>query len=122
FVPRALSHDLLSPDGGPSCQYHLMCAQGHLLRKEFDAANESLQEASQVDHQNPDVWALTGHLRYLSGRKGEARQSYEHALSLVADASEMHSVYLRLGSIYLQEGEVITDHLLYVRMSNVCTQ
>ncbi|XP_069840411.1 cilia- and flagella-associated protein 70 [Dendropsophus ebraccatus] len=105
FVQRALSHELLSPDGGPSCKYHLLCAQVHLLRKEYDAANENLKEASQIDHQNPDVWALTGHLQYMSGRKGEARQCYEHALSLVTDASELHSVYLRLGSIYLQEGE-----------------
>ncbi|XP_040296096.1 cilia- and flagella-associated protein 70 isoform X2 [Bufo bufo] len=105
LVQRALAHELLCPDGGPSCRYHLMCAQVHLLRKEFEAANENLREASQVDHQNPDVWALTGHVRYMSGRKGEARQCYEHALSLVADASELHSFYLRLGSIYLQEGE-----------------
>ncbi|XP_063791124.1 cilia- and flagella-associated protein 70 isoform X2 [Pseudophryne corroboree] len=105
FVQKALSHELLCPEGGPSCSYHLMCAQMHLLRKEYDAANENLQRASEIDHQNPDVWALTGHLRYLSGRKGEARECYEHTLSLVADASEMHSVYLRLGSIYLQEGE-----------------
>ncbi|XP_075686885.1 cilia- and flagella-associated protein 70 isoform X2 [Rhinoderma darwinii] len=115
FVQRALSHELLSPDGGPSCQYHLMCAQVHLLRKEFDAANENLREASQVNHQNPDVWALTGHMRYMSGRKGEARQCYEHALSLVADASEMHSVYLRLGSIYLQEGEFEKAKNTYLR-------
>ncbi|KAM4697702.1 cilia- and flagella-associated protein 70 [Rhinophrynus dorsalis] len=105
FVQRALAHELLSPDGGPSCQYHLMCAQMHLQRKEFDEANQSLQEASHIDHQNPDMWALTGHLHFLSGRKSEARDCYDHTLSLVADASEMHSVYLRLGSIYLEEGE-----------------
>ncbi|XP_056392450.1 cilia- and flagella-associated protein 70 [Hyla sarda] len=123
FVQRALSHELLSPDGGPSCKYHLMCAQVNLLRKEFDAANENLQEASQVDHQNPDVWALIGHLRYMSGKKGEARQCYEHALSLVADASELHSVYLRLGSIYLQEGEfekAKKTYLLACKRSPTC--
>ncbi|XP_073414691.1 cilia- and flagella-associated protein 70 isoform X2 [Dendrobates tinctorius] len=123
FVQRALAHELLSPDGGPSCQYHLMCAQVHLLRKEFDAAHENLREASQVDHQNPDVWALTGHVQYMSGRKGEARQCYEHALNLVDDASDMHPVYLRLGSIYLQEGEfekAKTTYLLACRRSPTC--
>ncbi|XP_077130330.1 cilia- and flagella-associated protein 70 isoform X4 [Ranitomeya variabilis] len=123
FVQRALSHELLSLDGGPSCQYHLMCAQVHLLRKEFDAAHENLREAAQVDHQNPDVWALTGHVQYTSGRKGEARQSYEHALSLVDDASDTHPVYLRLGSIYLQEGEfekAKTTYLLACRRSPTC--
>ncbi|XP_068099603.1 cilia- and flagella-associated protein 70 isoform X2 [Hyperolius riggenbachi] len=123
FVQRALAHDLLSPDGGPSCQYHVMCAQVNLLRRDFDAANENLQEASQIDHQNPDVWALTGHLRYLSGRKGEAQECYEHTLNLVNDASEMHPIYLRLGSIYLQEGEyekAKNTYLLACKKSPTC--
>ncbi|XP_075035232.1 cilia- and flagella-associated protein 70 isoform X2 [Mixophyes fleayi] len=123
FVQKVLSHELLCPDGGASCGYHLMCAQMQLLRKEFDAANENLLKASQIDHQNPDVWALTGHLRYLSGRKGEARECYEHTLSLVADASEIHSVYLRLGSIYLQEGEyekAKNTYLLACKRSPTC--
>ncbi|XP_077305661.1 cilia- and flagella-associated protein 70 isoform X2 [Lithobates pipiens] len=123
FVQRALAHELLSPDGGPSCKYYLMCAQINLLRKEFDAANENLQEASQIDHQNPDVWAFTGHLRYLSGRKGEARECYEHTLSLVSDASDMHPIYLRLGSIYLQEGEyekAKKTYLLACKRSPTC--
>ncbi|KAM9305428.1 cilia- and flagella-associated protein 70 [Gastrophryne carolinensis] len=123
FVQRALAHELVSPDGGPSCQYYLMCAQINLLQKEFDAANQNLQEASQIDHQNPDVWALTGHLRYLSGRKSEARECYEHALSLVSDASETHPVYLRLGSLYLQEGEyekAKNTYLLACKRSPTC--
>ncbi|XP_040212248.1 cilia- and flagella-associated protein 70 isoform X3 [Rana temporaria] len=123
FVQRALAHELLSPDGGPSCTYYLMCAQINLLRKEFDAANENLQEASQIDHQNPDVWAFKGHLRYLSGRKGEARECYEHTLSLVSDASDMHPIFLRLGSIYLQEGEyekAKKTYLLACKRSPTC--
>nr|DBA19215.1 TPA: hypothetical protein GDO54_015081 [Pyxicephalus adspersus] len=114
FVQRALAHELLSPDGGATCKYYVMCAQMNLLRKEFEAANENLREASQIDHQNPDVWAFTGHLRYLSGKKGEARECYEHALSLVSDASDMHPVYLRLGSIYLQEGEYEKAKKIYL--------
>ncbi|XP_053327861.1 cilia- and flagella-associated protein 70 [Spea bombifrons] len=105
FVQRSLAHELLSPDGGPSCRYHLLRAQTHLLRKELDEANKNLEEASKMDHQNPDVWAFTGHLRLLSGDKREARNCYERTLSLVSDASEMQPVYLRLGSIYLEEGE-----------------
>ncbi|XP_018426892.1 PREDICTED: cilia- and flagella-associated protein 70 [Nanorana parkeri] len=123
FVQRALAHELLSPDGGPSCRYYLMYVQMNLLRKEFDAANENLQEASQIDHQNPDVWALTGHLRYLNGRKGEAREFYEHTLSLVSDPSDIHPVYLRLGSIYLQEGEyekAKKTYLLACKKSPTC--
>ncbi|XP_053550194.1 cilia- and flagella-associated protein 70 [Bombina bombina] len=105
FIQRALAHELLSTDGGPSCKYYLMCAQMHILKKEFDEANKNLQEAFQIDHQNPDVWALTGHLKFLRGKKDEAKEWYEHTLSLVEDASDMHPVYLRLGAIYLENEE-----------------
>lgn len=45
-----------------------------------------------------------GHLKYLSEEIPEARDCYERTLSFVADPSETHSIYLRLASIYLQEG------------------
>uniref|UniRef100_A0A8B9PZH3 Cilia and flagella associated protein 70 n=1 Tax=Apteryx owenii TaxID=8824 RepID=A0A8B9PZH3_APTOW len=36
---------------------------------------------------------------------GEAKECYERTVSFVVDAAEMHFVYLRLGSIYLEEKE-----------------
>lgn len=56
--------------------------------------------------QNPNVWAQKGHLCYLSGNLSEAKECYERTISFVTDAAEMHFVYLRLGSIYLEEKEV----------------
>ena len=56
--------------------------------------------------QNPDAWALMGHVKYLLGDTAEARDCYERTISFIGDASEMHSIYLRLASIYLQEGRV----------------
>jgi len=56
--------------------------------------------------QSPDAWAILGHHMYLTGDMQEAKSCYERATSFTADASEMHSIYLRLGSIYLQEGQV----------------
>lgn len=47
-----------------------------------------------------------GHVKYLTNETAEARDSYERTISFVADASEMHSIYLRLASIYLQEARV----------------
>ncbi|XP_031749234.1 cilia- and flagella-associated protein 70 isoform X2 [Xenopus tropicalis] len=123
FVQRALAHELLCPDGGPTCRYQLMCAQMHLMRKELEKAQQNLQEASQINHQNPDVWALKGHLNFLSGRKSEAKGCYEHTLSLVSDASDMHPVYLRLGSIYLDEEEyekAKKTYLLACKQSPTC--
>uniref|UniRef100_A0A4X2KZK2 Cilia and flagella associated protein 70 n=1 Tax=Vombatus ursinus TaxID=29139 RepID=A0A4X2KZK2_VOMUR len=51
------------------------------------------------------VCSVTGHHFYLSGNHAEAKECYERTLSFVVDAAEMHFIYLRLGSIYLEEGE-----------------
>ncbi len=58
--------------------------------------------------EDPNAWSIMGHLRYLQGNMPEAKDCYERTLSFVADAREMHAIYLRLASIYLQDGEVIT--------------
>ncbi|XP_063286834.1 cilia- and flagella-associated protein 70 [Pelobates fuscus] len=105
FVHRALAHELLCPDGDRSCKYRLLRAQMHLQRKEVEEAKENLDAALQVDYQCPDVWAFLGHLHIQTGNRSDARDCYEHTLNLVDDASEMHPVFLRLGSIYLEEGE-----------------
>ncbi|XP_066496470.1 cilia- and flagella-associated protein 70 isoform X1 [Tiliqua scincoides] len=55
--------------------------------------------------QNPNVWAQKGHLWYLTGDFVEAKACYERTVSFVTDAKDMHFVYLRLGSIYLEGKE-----------------
>ncbi|XP_032325753.1 cilia- and flagella-associated protein 70 [Camelus ferus] len=105
YVHRVLAHELLCPQGGPSCEYYLVLAQIHLLKKDFAKAEECLQQAAQVDYLNPNVWGLKGHLYFLSGNHSEAKACYERTISFVADASEMHFIFLRLGHIYLEEKE-----------------
>ena len=56
--------------------------------------------------QHPDAWAIMGHVKYMLGETEVAKDCYERTLAFVADASEMHSIYLRLASIYLQEAKV----------------
>lgn len=60
--------------------------------------------------QNPDAWAIMGHVKYLVGETEIAKHCYERTLAFVSDASEMHSIYLRLASIYLQESKVSDSH------------
>ena len=60
--------------------------------------------------QNPNAWAILGHVKYMMGETDVAKDCYERTLSFVADASEMHSIYLRLASIYLQEEQVIIQY------------
>ncbi|XP_005699258.1 PREDICTED: cilia- and flagella-associated protein 70 [Capra hircus] len=105
YVHRVLAHELLCPQGGPSCEYYLVLAQTHLLKKDFAKAEEYLQQAAQMDYLNPNVWGIKGHLYFLSGNHVEAKACYERTISFVVDASEMHFIFLRLGQIYLEEKE-----------------
>ncbi|XP_028916853.1 cilia- and flagella-associated protein 70 isoform X1 [Ornithorhynchus anatinus] len=105
FVHRVLAHELLCPQGGPSCEYYLVLAQIHLLNKDFSKAEPCLDAAVHLDYLNPNVWGVKGHLHYLSGNHNEAKACYERTVSFVTDAAEMHFIFLRLGSIYLEEGE-----------------
>ncbi|XP_077933706.1 cilia- and flagella-associated protein 70 isoform X5 [Halichoerus grypus] len=50
YVHRVLAHELLCPQGGPSCEYYLVLAQTHLLKKDFAKAEEYLQHAAQMDY------------------------------------------------------------------------
>ncbi|XP_072734701.1 cilia- and flagella-associated protein 70 isoform X4 [Ciconia boyciana] len=105
FVHMALAHELLSLRGGPSCAYYLALAQTYLLKEDFSKCEECLCEAVRIDYMNPNVWAQKGHLCYLKRDFGEAKECYERTISFVEDAADMHFVYLRLGSIYLEEKE-----------------
>ncbi|XP_009318495.1 PREDICTED: tetratricopeptide repeat protein 18 [Pygoscelis adeliae] len=106
FVHMALAHELLSLQGGPSCAYYLALAQTYLLKEDFSKCEECLCEAVRIDYMNPNVWAQKGHLCYLKRDFGEAKECYERTISFVEDAADMHFVYLRLGSIYLEEEEL----------------
>ncbi|KAM9196977.1 cilia- and flagella-associated protein 70 [Dugong dugon] len=105
YVHRVLAHELLCPQGGPSCEYYLVLAQTYLLKKDFAKAEECLHQAAQMDYLNPNVWGMKGHLYFLSGNHAEAKACYERTISFVVDASEMHFIFLRLGLIYLEEKE-----------------
>ncbi|NXN73160.1 CFA70 protein, partial [Himantopus himantopus] len=123
FVHMALARELLSLQGGPSCAYYLALAQTYLLKEDFSKCEECLCEAVRIDYMNPNVWAQKGHLCYLKSDFGEAKECYERAISFVEDAADMHFVYLRLGSIYLEEkeyGRAKQTYLLACKNSASC--
>ncbi|XP_066054051.1 cilia- and flagella-associated protein 70 [Chamaea fasciata] len=105
FVCKALAHELLSLQGGPTCAYYLAMAWTYLLQEDFSRCEECLYEAIQIDPVNTNVWAQKGHLCYLQKDFDNAKECYERVISFVEDAVDIHFVYLRLGSIYLEEKE-----------------
>ncbi|KAL7849928.1 hypothetical protein SRHO_G00192770 [Serrasalmus rhombeus] len=115
MAQRALAQQLLCPDGGPSSSYHLALAHVKLLQGQYSSAKASLQESLNDSFQNPDAWALYGHLKYLTKDYNQAQKCYERTLDFVTDASDTHPVYLRLGSIYLQSREYEKAKTTYLR-------
>ncbi|NWI44390.1 CFA70 protein, partial [Picathartes gymnocephalus] len=105
FVHKALAHELLSLQGGPTCAYYMALAWTYLLQEDFPRCEECLCEAIRIDPLNPNVWAQKGHLHYLQKDFVKAKDFYERVISFVEDAADIHFVYLRLGSIYLEEKE-----------------
>ncbi|XP_067912400.1 cilia- and flagella-associated protein 70 isoform X2 [Heterodontus francisci] len=106
FATKALAHELLSTEVGLSCEYHVVLARLYILQQEFGKAEECLAEAGRINHQNPDLWALLGHLNYMKKNYTKAKEYFERAICYVNDAFDMHSICLRLGSIYLQEEKI----------------
>uniref|UniRef100_A0A8C9UFU2 Cilia and flagella associated protein 70 n=1 Tax=Serinus canaria TaxID=9135 RepID=A0A8C9UFU2_SERCA len=105
FVHKALAHELLSLQGGPTCAYYLALGWTYQLREDLPRWEECLLEAVRIDPLNPNVWAQKGHLCYLKKDFDKAKDCYERVISFEEDAADMHFVYLRLGSIYLDEKE-----------------
>ena len=105
WAESALSHELLQPRGGPSSPYYMALACVNMQKKNYIEAKTYLNEALSFDYHHPDSWALLGHSSYMTGDVEEAREAYERVLDFIGEACDMHTVYLRLGSIYLQEGQ-----------------
>ncbi|XP_032896225.1 cilia- and flagella-associated protein 70 isoform X2 [Amblyraja radiata] len=105
FVSRALAHEVICTEGGLSCEYHVVLARLYVQQGELGKAEECISEAGRINHQNSDLWALLGHLSYMKEDYAEAKEHYARTLCYVDDAFDMHCICLRLGSIYLQEGE-----------------
>ncbi|NWZ06521.1 CFA70 protein, partial [Agelaius phoeniceus] len=105
FVHKALAHELLSLQGGPTCAYYLALGWTYQLRENLPRWEECLREAVRIEPLNPNVWAQKGHLCYLQKDFDKAKDCYERVISFEEDAADMHFVYLRLGSIYLDEKE-----------------
>lgn len=106
FTERALGRHLVDPLGGLSAKYYVSLAQLKLQQHHMEDVEMNVKEATKADYQSSDAWAILGHMKYLTGDTETAKSCYERTLAFVADASEMHSIYLRLASIYLQEGKL----------------
>ena len=99
FAEIALARELLW--GGETASYLTTLARMQMIKKDYETALVTLNKATATDPKQLEAWALLGHIYYLRGSLPEAKECYELTLSSAAiSAAEMHTVYLRLGSIY----------------------
>ncbi|NWX12458.1 CFA70 protein, partial [Aegotheles bennettii] len=50
FAHQALAHELLNPEGGPSCAYYLTLARTYLLKEDLSKCEECLCEAVRINY------------------------------------------------------------------------
>ncbi|KAJ3006241.1 UNVERIFIED_CONTAM: Cilia- and flagella-associated protein 70 [Siphonaria sp. JEL0065] len=100
IADSALSNSLVKT--GPSVSPYLLLSQLEIQRGNPLIAMENIKSAMAVRQDDPDVWAVLGHLQFRQRVWGEAQNSYETVLSLPNESSNMPLIYMRLGFLYLR--------------------
>ncbi|CAL8297817.1 unnamed protein product [Lota lota] len=118
MAQRALAQELLSSEGGLThgltTAYRLATAELQMLSADYCSAAATLTEALAHTCKEPEAWALLGHCSYLSGDRAKARQCYERCLEYQRQPADTHPIFLRLGSVYLQEGQFQSARTTYL--------
>ncbi|KAJ3609118.1 hypothetical protein NHX12_023644, partial [Muraenolepis orangiensis] len=116
MAQRALAQELLTSEGGLTTAYRLATAKLQMLSTDYCSAAATLQEALAHTCEKSEVWAGLGHCSYLSGDRAEARRCYERCLDYLQPPADTHPIYLRLGSVYLQDGQFQSARTTYLKV------
>ena len=103
LAEAALAHELVTNE--PSALYHTLLARLHIQNENYDEANQELDQALKLNHQSSNAWSLLGHVNYLTQKLDKARECYERTLAYIDEPTDIHSVLLRLATIYLKDGQ-----------------
>jgi hypothetical protein len=110
-----MAKELVSPTGGPGCQYHVLLAKIKLAKNQLDEAEKHCNEALLFDYQNFEAWIIWSHVRYLMGDFVGAKQRYERVLQFhELPSDQTHAIYIRLASIYLKEENVTIFNFFFL--------
>jgi tetratricopeptide (TPR) repeat protein len=105
----ALSRELLAR--GRQTGPHLLLAELEIQKRNFTMAAHHIKEAMGIKTDDPNLWAMKGHIYYIQGKWHEAKEAYEQVLTFTERNDHFATVYHRLGMIYLKQAiNVSKDH------------
>ncbi|CAH8290935.1 unnamed protein product [Schistosoma turkestanicum] len=99
-------------------EYHLLCARLSMnsYKQDLPDAEFNASLIIEADPEAIEAWACLGHLRFIAGDLNAARSCYERCLALITwPPKDQHILFVRLGSIYLQELKYKEAKDIYLR-------
>jgi tetratricopeptide (TPR) repeat protein len=84
---------------------YITLANGYRMQAAYDEAVDALEKASELDPEQPIVWAERGFLQHFAGDKTAALASFEHAAGHAMPAMYGIRVYYHLTQAYQRAGE-----------------
>jgi tetratricopeptide (TPR) repeat protein len=83
----------------------------------WEAAENALATATEIDPTSADAWTHLAALQYEKGAHAESRNSYSIALELLEKQGQPAplQLYLRLGLLFLDEGEAVGAKEVYLK-------
>ncbi|XP_046663716.1 uncharacterized protein LOC124356638 isoform X2 [Homalodisca vitripennis] len=109
----ALSYDLLQH--GRTIGYLYYLAVCHYYQGRYRDSLNHIEEALKIDWEEDRLWFLKGHNLYKLKFFTEAKEAFQFAFNLCEITDENHHlVKLRLGNIFLSEGDHQEAHAYYL--------
>lgn len=104
FAGMALGHHLVGSEDGINSEYETLLARLALAKGDTTDLLRHAKGAISLNIDNIHAWELLSHAKYLMRDASGARESYERTLAATGELLDPHLLYLRLASIYLEEG------------------
>lgn len=112
LIESALSRELVAH--GVTVDYQLVLAEHLLNQGKFEEAATILAKASEIQYSNKELLAVEGHIYFKMQNYDLAILKYEHCLDLPGETTHADIVRLRLGKLYIEQGNYAKVRALFL--------
>ncbi|CAF0848612.1 unnamed protein product [Didymodactylos carnosus] len=102
WAEKSLAYEIVT-NGGKDQQVEIALTRSKILQQDLTAAETHITQALSLDYENSEAWNLWGHIKYLQLDFPGAKGRYQRTLAFSEKPSDIHILYVRLGSILLAE-------------------